>query len=121
MGKAIPAPPTGPPAASVATAQPPMRTVGWPTTIGAPQPARSPTRAAGRPPISTDVEPGGTMTDGGCTAGGGNEQMCGVPTVAAGSPPISTFGTPGGPMTPGWPVGSPTRAAGFMLAPLLVG
>jgi len=52
------------------------------------------------------------MAVGGCTAGGGNEQMCVVPTVAAGIPAISTVGTPGGPITPGWPVGSPTRAAG---------
>ncbi len=56
------------------------------------------------------------MTVGGWTAGGGNEQMCGVPTVAAGIPPINTVGTPGGPMTPGWPVGSATRAAIGMAA-----
>lgn len=69
-------------------------------------------RAAGRPPISTLVEHGGTMTDGGWTAGGGNEQMCGVVAVAAGIPTMSTVGTPGGPITPGCAVGSPTRAAG---------
>jgi len=80
--------------------------------IGAPHAAMSPTRAAGMPPISTVGQPGGTIADGGCTAGGGNEQMCGVVTVAAGSPAMSTVGTPGGPMTPGCPVGSPTRAAG---------
>jgi hypothetical protein len=64
------------------------------------------------PPMSTVRQPGGAIVDGGWTAGGGNEQMCGVPTVAAGMPPMSTVGTPGGPMTPGCPVGSPTLAAG---------
>ena len=67
------------------------------------------------PPISTVGQPGGANALGGCTAGGGKEQMCGVPTVAAGIPPISTVGTPGGPMTPGCPVGSPTLAAGGMV------
>jgi hypothetical protein len=81
-------------------------------TMGAPHRDMSPIRAAGIPPISTVGQPGGAMAVGGCTAGGGNEQMCGVPTVAAGIPAISTVGTPGGPITPGWPVGSPTRAAG---------
>lgn len=81
-------------------------------TIGAPQAAMSPIRAAGMPPMSTVGQPGGAIGVGGCTAGGGNEQMCGVVTVAAGSPAMSTVGTPGGPMTPGCPVGSPTRAAG---------
>src|SRR5690349_23948758 len=87
-------------------------TVGAPMTIGAPQAAISPIRAAGMPPISTVGQPGGAITLGGCTAGGGKEQMCGVPTVAAGIPAISTVGTPGGPITPGCPVGSPTLAAG---------
>src|SRR5690349_22392788 len=86
-------------------------TVGAPMTIGAPQAARSPIRAAGMPPISTVGQPGGAITVGGCTAGGGNEQMCGVPTVAAGNPAIRTVGTPGGAITPGCPVGSPTLAA----------
>src|SRR5205807_1021705 len=95
-------------------AQPPMRTVRQPSTIGAPQPARSPTRAAGIPPISTVGQPGGTIGEGGCTTGGGNEQACRLPTVAAGTPPISTVGTPGPLMVPGCPVGSPTRAAGGM-------
>ena len=57
----------------------------------------SPTRAAGIPPISTVGQPGGTIADGGCTAGGGNEQTCGVPTVAAGIPPMSTVGHAGRP------------------------
>lgn len=78
----------------------------------APQPARSPTLAAGNPPMSTLGQPGGRTVDGGCTAGGGKEQICGVPTVAAGWPQMNTVGTPGGPMTPGWLVASPTRAAG---------
>ena len=78
-----------------------MITVGAPITIGAPQADMSPIRAAGNPPISIVVEPGGAITDGGCTAGGGNEQMCGVDTVAAGIPAIRTVGTPGGPITPG--------------------
>ena len=47
-------------------------------TIGAPQADMSPIRAAGKPPISTVASTGGAITDGGCTAGGGNEQMCGV-------------------------------------------
>jgi hypothetical protein len=51
--------------------------------------------------MSTVGQPGGAITDGGCTAGGGKEQMCGVDTVAAGIPPINTVGTPGGAMTPG--------------------
>src|SRR5690348_7510026 len=85
--------------------------------IGAPQAAMSPIRAAGMPPMSTVGLPGGTMADGGCTAGGGNEQMCGVPTVAAGIPAISTVGTPGGPITPGCPVGSPTLAIGGIASP----
>jgi len=72
-----------------------------PMMIGAPQPDMSPIRAAGMPPISTVGQPGGTIAVGGCTAGGGNEQMCGVDTVAAGIPAIRTVGTPGGPITPG--------------------
>src|SRR5262245_3798156 len=89
-----------------------MRTVGAPITTGAPHPAMSPIRIAGSPPMRTVGQPGGIIVDGGCTAGGGNEQMCGVLTTAAGCPAISTVGTPGGPMTPGCPVGSPTLAAG---------
>ncbi len=81
-------------------------------TIGAPQADMSPIRAAGMPPISTVGQHGGMIAVGGCTAGGGKLQMCGVPTVAAGIPAMSTVGTPGGPITPGWPVGSPTLAAG---------
>ena len=38
------------------------------------------------PPISTVGQPGGTIGVGGCTAGGGNEQMCGVPTVGGRHP-----------------------------------
>ena len=69
--------------------------------MGAPHADMSPIRAAGSPPMSTFGHPGGMITVGGCTAGGGNEQMCGVPTVAAGIPAIRTVGTPGGPITPG--------------------
>src|SRR5689334_2259956 len=98
-----------PPVASVASgkAQPaPMKStppIGQPpiSTIGAPHNDMSPIRAAGIPPISTVGQPGGAMAVGGCTAGGGNEQICGVPTVAAGMPAINTVGTPGGAMTPG--------------------
>ena len=68
--------------------------------IGAPHAAVSPTRAAGIPPIITVALPV-AIVEGGCTAGGGNEQVCGVPTVAAGMPEISTEGTPGPAMTPG--------------------
>src|SRR4051794_9673108 len=89
-------------------AHPPTTTVGQPTTIGAPQPAVSPIRAAGCPPTSTVVLPGGTSGVGGCGVGGGNEHVCTVPTVAAGAPPISTVGTPGPDTTPGCPVASPT-------------
>jgi hypothetical protein len=84
--------------------------------IGAPHADMSPIRAAGIPAMSTVGHPGGVITLGGWTAGGGKEQMCGVLTVAAGIPPISTVGTPGGPITPGCPVGSPTRAAGGIAA-----
>src|SRR4051812_48132171 len=94
-----------------------MITVGAPNTIGAPHPAKSPILAAGRPPISTVVEPP-TIVLGGCgPPGGGMLHTCGVPRVAAGSPLTSTVGTPGGPTTPGCPVGSPTRAAGGMATP----
>ena len=64
-------------------AQPPMLTVGAPVAIGAPQPATSPTRAAGRLPIMTVVLPV-TIVDGGCGGGGGNEHACVSPTTAAG-------------------------------------
>src|SRR5436305_1907147 len=61
-----------------------MITVGAPNTIGAPHPARSPILAAGRPPISTVVEPP-TIVLGGCgPPGGGMLHTCGVPRVAAG-------------------------------------
>src|SRR5690606_23388411 len=80
----------------------------------APQPDLSPTRSAGRPPISTVALPGG-KGDGGCgPAGVGIEQVCVSPATAAGCPPISTVATPGPVTTPGWAVGSPTRAAGGM-------
>jgi hypothetical protein len=80
--------------------------------MGEPQADRSPTRAAGMPPISTFGQPGGTIAVGGWGTTPGKKQAWGVPTVAAGRPPISTVGTPGGLMAPGWAVGSPTRAAG---------
>jgi hypothetical protein len=93
-----------------------MITVGQPGgRIGDPHTDRSPTLAAGLPPMNTVFDPGGAIVDGGCGGGGGNEQVWGVPTVAAGFPPMSTVGTPGGPITPGWPVGSPTRAANGMV------
>src|SRR6185437_4898770 len=59
----------------------------------------SPMRAAGRPPINTEVEPF-TMTSGGPT------QTHVSPTQAAGKPPIRTVGIPG-PMTgpPTWGTG----------------
>src|SRR3954469_22160976 len=84
-----------------------------PITIGAPQADISPRRAAGRPPISTVGQPGGTIGVTPCgPAGGGIAQTVGLPTTAAGIPPIRTVGTPGGSTEPGCPVGSPTRAAG---------
>ena len=60
--------------------------------MGAPQPARSPSRAAGCPPISTVGQPGGRTALGGCGGTPGNVQACGVPTVAAGFPPFYQFG-----------------------------
>ena len=69
----------------------PTFTVGAPITIGAPQPAMSPTRSAGRPPIITVMLPIGNGV-GGCTAGGGKLHVCRSPTTAAGIPAISTVG-----------------------------
>src|SRR6266849_6016893 len=84
--------------------------------MGAPQPARSPTLAAGRPPMNTVALPF-TIGVGGCgPASGGIAQVCSVPTTAACIPPMSTVGTPGPAIVPGWPVGSPTLAAGGMVA-----
>src|SRR3954447_18087359 len=71
-----------------------------------------PSTSAGRPPIRTVGMPGPTIGVGGCTAGGGNEQVCRSPMTEAGMPPMSTVGTPGPVITPGWPVMSLTRAAG---------
>src|SRR5262245_15543742 len=80
----------------------------------------SPIRAAGRPPISTVIDPGGTIGATPCgPAGGGIVQSVGLPTTAAGMPPISTVGTPGGRTEPGWRVGWPTRAAGGTVTPQL--
>src|SRR5262245_40912748 len=93
-----------------------MFTVGAPITIGAPHPAMSPTRSAGRPPIMTVGLPIGNGV-GGCTAGGGKLHVCRSPTTAAGIPPIMTVGTPGPVTTPGCPVGSPTRAANGTVPP----
>lgn len=68
-----------------------MRTVTAPGGAMVPPCAvRSPTRAAGRPPMSTVGLPGGS------TALGGPTQVATPPTTAAGRPPISTVGTPGG-------------------------
>lgn len=97
--------------------QPPISTVGAPAMIGAPQPVRSPIRAAGCPPIRTVGHPGGMIGVGGCGGVPGNEQACSVPTVAAGIPLMMTVGTPGPVSTPGWAVGSPTRAAGGITGP----
>src|SRR5712692_3058223 len=84
--------------------------------MGAPQPARSPTLAAGRPPISTVALPF-TIGVGGCgPASGGMAHVCVSPNTAAGIPPIKTVATPGPAMVPGCPVGSPTRAAGGMFS-----
>jgi len=69
--------------------------------MGAPQPVRSPIRAAGWPPMSTVGQPGGAIGVGGCGGGGGNEHAWRVPTVAAGMPPMRTVGTPGPLIAPG--------------------
>ena len=53
----------------------PIITVGAPMMIGAPQPAMSPTRSAGRPPIITVVLPIGNGV-GGC--GGGRREAARV-------------------------------------------
>src|SRR5918912_1253250 len=80
--------------------------------MGAPQPAMSPARAAGRPPIKTVALPL-AMGVGGCgPASGGIAHACMSPTTAAGMPPMRTVGTPGPVIVPGCPVGSPTLAAG---------
>ena len=87
---------------------PPISTVGAPGGMIAPPPAvRSPTRAAGRPPIRTVAEPF-AMTSG--------------PQVsdmrAAGNPAINTVGAPGGRIGVGTPevavltIKSVIRAAG---------
>src|SRR5687767_1826074 len=96
---------------------PPINTVGMPIRIGALQPDRSPIRAAGRPLMSTVALPF-TSGVGGCgPAGGGNEHTWLSPSTAAGIPPIRTSATPGPAITPGWPVGSPTLAAGGTVSP----
>jgi hypothetical protein len=87
----------------------PIITVGAPIKIGAPQPAISPTRKAGLPPMNTVTLPIGKGV-GGCGVGT-NEQACKSPTTAAGIPPIVTVGTPGPVIAPGCPVISPTLAA----------
>src|ERR687884_966343 len=87
--------------------------------MGAPQPAMSPARAAGRPPIKTVALPL-AMGVGGCgPANGGIAHACMSPTTAAGMPPMRTVGTPGPVIVPGCPVGSPTLAAGGMVFFLL--
>jgi len=88
-------------------------------TMGAPHPLVSPTRAAGRPPISTVALPL-TIGVGGCgPAVGGIEQAWLSPNTAAGIPPINTFATPGPTIVPGCPVGSPTLAANGIHPPLV--
>src|SRR5690606_24164986 len=105
------------PTKSWAIAQPPIITVGQPGgRIGAPQADMSPTRSAGRPWISTVIEPFGNGAGGCGPAGGGIEQVCRSPTTAAGRLPMSTVATPGPVTTPGWGVRSLTRAAGGMAA-----
>ena len=69
--------------------------------MGAPQPLMSPTRAAGRPAISTVALPLAIGVGGCGPAVGGIEQACRSPTTAAGMPPMSTIATPGPVMTPG--------------------
>jgi hypothetical protein len=83
-----------------------------PEVIVAPQPTLSPIRAAGRPPISTDLLPP-VIGVGGCgPANGGMEQTWVSPATAAGCPTMSTVITPGPLIAPGWVVASPTLAAG---------
>lgn len=68
-----------------------MKTFVAPATIDWPQPAKSPTRAAGLPPICTVVDPGGTIGVVPCgPAGGGMVQTVGFPTTAAGWPFVRT-------------------------------
>ncbi|ERM81210.1 hypothetical protein P872_20200 [Rhodonellum psychrophilum GCM71 = DSM 17998] len=68
--------------------QPPIMTVGHPSTIEPPWAVESPILAAGFPPIMTVAEPL-TMESGGPTHT--NES----PKTAAGSFPINTVGVPG--------------------------
>jgi hypothetical protein len=68
--------------------QPPMITVKKPVTIDPPCAVKSPTLAAGFPPIKTVVEPI-TIVSGGPA----QEQIS--PTHAAGELPINTVGEPG--------------------------
>src|SRR5688572_11256116 len=89
--------------------------------IGAPHPTMSPTRAAGRPAISTVGQPGGRIGLGGCgPAGGGTGQVCRSPRTAAGMLPIRTVATPGPVITPPWALMSPTLAANGTTHLLLV-
>ena len=84
--------------------------------MGAPQDDVSVMRNAGRPAMRIDVLPDGNGAGGCGPAKGGMRQMCVSPTMAAGSPAMTTLGAPGPPTMPGWPVWSPTRAAGGMRA-----
>jgi len=95
-GKAQPAP------IEVGLISPSIMTVGAPITIGAPQAAISPIRAARHAAESARSRTlAGTIALGGCTAGGGNEQMCAYPLSLQAIPAISTVGTPGGPIHAG--------------------
>jgi len=100
----------------------PIRTVGNPAVMAPPWRVTSRARAAGCPPMNTQVEPI-AMTS------GGPMHMQRSPTRAAGCPPISTFTQPGGAIGPptcgtggttgvarGQACRSPTRAAGFPIA-----
>ena len=83
------------------TSQPPIRTSLVPVTIAAPQPATSPIRNAGLPPINTLVLPW-LKGVGACgPAVGGIAQAWVSPTTAAGMPPINTVDTPGPATVPG--------------------
>ena len=78
-----------------------MITLEDPLTIVAPQAVISPMRAAGLPPITTDLLPV-AIGFGGCgPAVGGKAQICVSPTATAGRQLIMTLDTPGPAMTPG--------------------
>jgi hypothetical protein len=92
-----------------------MSTLNAPEVTTAPQAVKSPTRAAGLPPMVTVVLPFAIVLGGCGPAGGGNAHVWMSPTAAASCPPIVTIPGPAGAIgaliDPGWLVGSRILAA----------